>query len=119
MHIPEVRQRLADTQKKRYEQNPNLKLKGELNPMYGRSVFHEQSEEWQIEQKKQMSQRRFQEIYLCPICQRTIKTTANFYKHCRSIHNQTEEEILSIKTKCMGSVSPPSTLEFQEVSNTP
>lgn len=32
---------------------------------------------------------------------------------------QTEEEILSIKTKCMGSVSPPSTLEFQEVSNTP
>lgn len=114
-----VRQKLSASQKKRYRENPELRRFGEDNPMFERSIFHEQSIEWQNEQRKQRSRCRLQEVYRCPFCQRTIKTTANFYKHCRSIHNKTEEDIDYIKTKRRDCEDQPSKPVSLKEPNTP
>lgn len=87
--------------------------------MYGRSSFYEQSEEWQKEQKARFKFYRAKEIYQCPICFRQIKTTANFYKHCRSVHGLIDSEIEQLKTKCKDCAYQPLEQEFPTVSNNP
>lgn len=87
--------------------------------MYGRSSFYEQSEEWQKEQKARFKFYRAKEIYQCPICFRQIKTTANFYKHCRSLHNLIDSEIEQLKTNSKDCAYQPLEQEFPTVSNNP
>lgn len=101
MYDINVRQKLSSSQKIRYQNNPELKRFGKDNCMFGRQIFYEQSIEWQNEQREKSSQLRHSEVYQCPFCHKIIKTTANFYKHCRSIHQKSDDEIKTIYKGCL------------------
>lgn len=77
---------------------PNPKIQGENNPMYGRNIFLENTEEWCENQKDIRRQARLNEKYKCPHCERIIGTTANFTMHLIKIH-KIEKEIIKIQYK--------------------
>ncbi len=84
----ETLQRMSDSQKQFYknfpEKNPFI---GEKNPFYGtRGPFYANSDEWREQQINNFKNCRNKEIFKCPLCQRIIKTTANWYNHLRKTH---------------------------------
>lgn len=81
--------------------NPELRVRGNKHPNYGRDMFNERSEEWQINARKNISEKRLSELYYCKDCDRIIKTTANWYKHLRSNKHNLTDDI--IKTQYMHS----------------
>lgn len=81
---------MSIAQKKRMEIIENRPI-GSKNGMFGKH----QSEQFKKERSITSKALRASEVYLCPICQRTIKTTANFQKHLRVTH-KTDEDVIRI-----------------------
>lgn len=96
---PETLEKLSRSQKERYRKDPSKFVSGKNHYLYGtRGVFYSQDEEWQSKQRERSSNLRNSEVHQCSICDRTIKTNANFYKHLRIKHDYTDKMIESVRT---------------------
>lgn len=72
-------------------------LQGENSPLFGKSIFHKQSESWQLNRIENIRKERLAEVYYCQDCDRIIKTTANWYKHLRSNKHNLADDIIKSK----------------------
>lgn len=84
----ETKEKMSASQQTRMK-NPDNRPVGAKNGMFGKNHSDSFKEDRRITSKAL----RASEVFFCPICERTIKTTANFQKHLRVMHKTNEDDI--------------------------